>query len=132
MRFTLAFLILLLSGCSDNSIVTIYDKNISNEKITCMELVVFPPNEMIESTLKNQYEFEENCAFRLKVFTKGNIECNSNQNSQSKALGAMPSSYLRMELTKENRKILSYYIDIKDEIKNSHIEDGFSRIKKEF
>jgi len=124
-------LILLLSGCSDNSIVTVYDKNIPKEKITCMELMIFPPDEMIETTLKGKYKFKDNCTFRLEVFTKGGIHCNSNQNSQSKALGAIPSSYLRMEITKDNKKLYSYYIDIKDEIKKTHIEDGFLRMQKD-
>ena len=131
LRYVLALLLVLLSGCSDNSIVTIYDKSIASEKIECLQLLVFPPNEMIETTLKNQYEFKKDCAFILEVFTKGNIHCNSNQNSQTKALGAMPSSYLRMDVSKENKKFYSYYIDIKDEIKNIHIENGFLRMQKD-
>ncbi|MCW9066880.1 MAG: hypothetical protein OQJ82_00420 [Sulfurimonas sp.] len=131
MRFTLAFLTLLLSGCSDNSIVTVYDKNITNQKIKCMKLMIFPPNEMIETTLKNKFTFEDSCDLKLEVFTKGNIHCNSNQNSQTKALGSMPSSYLRMKITKDNKTLYSYYIDIIDEIKDTHIKAGFSKMQKD-
>ncbi|MCW8894964.1 hypothetical protein [Sulfurimonas sp.] len=131
MRFVFVLLLVLLSGCSDNSIVKIYDNSISDKKITCMRLVVFPPNEMIEITLKNKFTFEDSCDLRLEVFTKGNIHCNSNQNSQTKALGSMPSSYLRMKITKDNKTLYSYYIDIKDEIKDTHIKAGFSKMQKD-
>ena len=125
------FLSLFFTACSDNSIVTIYDKNILDDDSTCIELIVFPPNNMIESTLIKEYKFQNNCALKFEVFTKGKIHCNSNQNSQSKAMGAMPSSYLRMELTKSNKTLYSYYIDIKDEITSLHVEDGFARMKKD-
>ena len=124
-------LIFLLSGCSDNSIVSVYDKNILEDKSTCIELVVFPPNETIESTLKKLYKFRESCELKFEVYTKGKIHCNSNQNAQSKAMGNMPNGYLRMEITKENKTLYSYYVDIKGEITALHVEDGFVRMKKD-
>jgi len=131
--FRLPFLILALffSACSDNSIVTIYDKNILKESTKCVELIIFPPNKTIEETLKAEYSFKKNCALKFEVFTKGKIYCNSNQNSQTKAMGNMPSAYLRMEITKQNKTLYSYYIDIKDEILPLHVENGFARMKKD-
>ena len=130
-RFFLLFLALLFSACSDNSIVTIYDKTVLEENEKCVELIIFPPNKTIEETLKAQYTFKDNCALKFEVFTKGKIHCNSNQNSQTKAMGKMPSAYLRMEITKENNTLYSYYIDIKDEILPLHVESGFARMKKD-
>ncbi len=130
-RFTSVLLALFFIGCSDNSIVKIYDKSILDEEITCMRLIVFPPKDMIDTTLQKSYRFDDNCTFKLEVFSKGNIHCNSNQNADSKALGAMPSSYLRMEISEDDKKIYSYYIDIKDEIKKSHVKDAFLRIEKD-
>jgi len=130
-KIVLLFFIILITGCSDKEIVTIYNKNILNEKISCLELIVFPPNKMISSTLEKKYKFQDSCDLKLEVFTKGKIHCNSNQNSQLKALGEIPSAYLRMEITKNDKTLYSYYIDIRDEVKNTHIEAGFFRMKKD-
>jgi len=130
-RFFLLSLALLFSACSDNSIVTIYDKTVLEENEKCVELIIFPPNKTIEETLKAQYTFKDNCALKFEVFTKGKIHCNSNQNSQTKAMGNMPSAYLRMEITKENKTLYTYYIDIKDEILPLHVENGFARMKED-
>lgn len=124
-------MLFMLSACSDNSIVSIYDKDILNQKFDCIQLIVFPPNETIESTLKKSYKFQEPCELKFEVFTKGKIHCNSNQNSQSKAMGNMPNAYLRMEISKENKTLYSYYKDIKGEITSKNIEDGFNRMKKD-
>jgi len=130
-RLLLLALALFFSACSDNSIVTIYDKSVLKEDSKCVELIIFPPNKTIEETLKAQYTFKDNCALKFEVFTKGRIHCNSNQNSQTKAMGKMPSAYLRMEITKKNKTLYSYYIDIIDEIQALHVENGFSRMKKD-
>ncbi len=130
-RSFLVFITIFFTACTDNSIVTVYDENILQDKSTCIELIVFPPNDTIELTLKKQYKFQNNCALKFEVFTKGKIHCNSNQNAQTKALGAMPSSYIRMQITKENKTLYSYYIDIKDEITALHVEDGFKRMKED-
>jgi len=124
-------LALFFSACSDNSIVTIYDKSVLKEDSKCVELIIFPANKTIEETLKAQYSFKENCTLKFEVFTKGRIHCNSNQNSQTKAMGKMPSAYFRMEITKDNQTLYSYYKDIKNEILPLHVEDGFARMKKD-
>ena len=125
------FLVLFFTSCSDSSIVTVYNKTILDDTSKCVELIIFPPNKTIEETLKKQYNFQNNCTLKFEVFTKGRIHCNSNQNSQTKAMGKMPSAYLRMEITKENKTLYSYYIDIKDEILPLHVENGFIRMKKD-
>jgi len=131
MRYILILFSILFTACSDNSIVTIYDKNILKDNSKCIELIIFPANKTIEETLKKQYNFQDNCTLKFEVFTKGRIHCNSNQNSQTKAMGKMPSAYLRMEITKENKTLYTYYIDIKDEILPLHVENGFARMKKD-
>jgi len=130
-RLFFILLVVFLSACSDNSIVTVYDKTILKDSSKCVELIIFPPNKTIQETLKAQYNFKENCALKFEVFTKGRIHCNSNQNSQTKAMGKMPSAYLRMEITKDNKTLYSYYVDIKDEILPLDVENGFARMKKD-
>jgi len=125
------FLSLFFISCSDNYLVKVYDKTILDENSKCVKLIIFPPNKTIEQTLKAGYNFKNNCALKFEVYTKGKIHCNSNQNSQTKAMGKMPEAYLRMEITKENKTLYSYYIDIKDEILPLHVENGFARMKKD-
>jgi len=124
------FAFILLSGCTDNSIVNIKDKTLLTQKIPCMRLLVFPPNILIEQKLKTLYPFKEKCDINFLVSYKSGIVCNSNQNSNNKALG-MPSSYLRYELKKHNRLLYSYYIDLDGPITQQDINDGFDRIKKD-
>ena len=130
-RFIFITIAIFFSACSDKSIVTVYDKSILKDKSTCIELIVFPPNDTVQTTMKNKYKFQNSCALKLEVFTKGKIHCNSNQNSQTKAMGNMPNAYLRMEITKQNKTLYSYYIDIKGEILPLHVETGFERMKKD-
>ncbi len=119
-----------LQGCSDNAIVTIFDKKITEEKIECLKLVVFPPDEMLETTLKQLYTFDEDCSLKLEVSKKGGIVCNSNQNSQKKALSNFPSSYLKMQIS-SNKIHYSYYIDLSDDVTSEDIKKAFARIKKD-
>jgi hypothetical protein len=120
-----------MSACSDNSTVNIYDKKITQTKIPCMKLLVFPPNETIENYLKTQYSFDANCSLELEVSTKSGITCNSNQNYQTKALGAFPTSYLKMQITENSRLKYSYYKDLKEEVQVSDVECAFERIKED-
>lgn len=119
--------ILIFTSCSDNATVNIFDKKITQTKIKCLKLVVFPPNEMIESTLEKLYDFDENCSVRLDISSKSSIVCNSNQNSQKKALSNFPTSYLKMQIMNPNLAY-SYYEDLNHDITQDDINRAFSKI----
>ena len=120
-----------MSACSDNASVVIFDKNIAHAKIECMKLRVWPPDKEIEAYLSNRYIFDTNCTYMLEVSTKNDITCNSNQNIQTKALGAFPTSYLKMEVLQEERTLYSYYRDIKSSVTLSDVESACERIGKD-
>ncbi len=95
-----------------------------------MKLVIFPPDEILESTLKKIYTFDDTCPLKLEVSKKSGIVCNSAHNSQKKALSNFPSSYLKMQIT-SNHLLYSYYIDLKDDVTREDIENAFTRIQKD-
>jgi len=119
----------LLSACSDNSTVTIFEKNIPKEKITCINLLIFPPNEKVQTAFESLYTFSENCSIKLEVSTKSGITCNSNHNYQIKAVGEFPSSYLKMQLNSGSKIVYSYYIDLKEEVNTQDISRAFLRMR---
>ena len=133
MKYLICSLLLLstFSGCSDGAIVKIFDKDIRTDKIPCMRLVVFPPDKLLENRLNNLYNFTPDCDYRLEVSKKSAIVCNSNQNAAKKTLTNFPSTYLRMDLSKENRKIYSYYIDLLDNVSEDDVKSAFSRMKED-
>jgi len=96
-----------------------------------MRLVVFPPDKLLENRLNNLYNFTPDCDYRLEVSKKSAIVCNSNQNAAKKTLTNFPSTYLRMDLSKENRKIYSYYIDLLDNVSEDDVKSAFSRMKED-
>mgnify|MGYP000020369801 CR=1 FL=1 len=96
-----------------------------------MRLVVFPPDEELENTLHKLYSFNDSCCVRLEVSLKRGIVCNSNQNSQKKALSNFPTSYLRMQISKDKKLFYSYYIDLKDSVTGEDAKSAFERIKKD-
>jgi hypothetical protein len=97
-------------------------------EIPCMKLLVFPPNEKMEKYVKTQYSFDENCAYQLEVETKSAITCNSNQNYETKALSGFPTSYLKMQITKNKKLQYSYYKDLKEEAALCDAENALERI----
>lgn len=121
----------ILSGCSDNAIVNTFDKDISKNKISCLRLVVFPPDETTESVLRELYDFHLDCEYRLEVSKKGGIVCNSNQNAAKKTLSNFPSTYLRMDVSKNGRMLYGYYIDLLDAVCEDDIKRAFLRVKKD-
>ena len=127
-KIALLFLALVFSSCSDNASVNFFDKNIANKEIECMKLVVFPPDQEIQNSLNNLYKFESNCEYKLEVSKKNGISCNSNQNLQKKAMGSFPSSYLKIQLNKGNQLLYSYYIDLKEDVKESDVKRAFNRL----
>ncbi|MCD6433169.1 MAG: hypothetical protein J7L21_03930 [Sulfurimonas sp.] len=129
--FFLFTISLFFTACEDKAMVTLYAKEFSQKKISCMRLVVFPPDKMIQDSLKELYTFEDSCAFKLEVSKKSGITCNSNQNSDKKALTNFPSSYLKIVVRKDSRLIYSYYIDLLDSVSEQDIKDGFARVQKD-
>ena len=126
--FTFCSLLFLLS-CSDDASITLYKKNLPKESISCLELIIFPPNEKIQDTLEKLYDFDKNCNTKMEVSTKSGIICNSNQNYQIKAVGSFPTSYLKMQVNNGSKIIYSYYIDLLNEVTQEDVTTAFSRLR---
>lgn len=129
--FFLFGLSLFFTACEDKAMVTLHAKEFSQKKIPCMRLVVFPPDKMIQGSLKELYTLDDSCAFKLEVSKKSGITCNSNQNSDKKALSNFPSSYLKIVVRKDSRLIYSYYIDLLDAVSERDVIDAFERVQKD-
>lgn len=125
------FSLIFFQGCSDSATVSILDEKLSKTKIECMKLIVFPPDKDIQNALKKLYTFEESCPVILEVSLKKGIVCNSNQNSNKKALSNFPTSYLRMQIFKNGQLFYAYYIDLKDSVNGKDAKRAFKRIKKD-
>jgi hypothetical protein len=125
------FVALMSTGCEDKSIVRIDDPMIMNHPPECLALEPIWQDPDYEKALRKIFPFDPKCPYRLAVELKDNIHCNSNQNSDRKALSAFPNSYLRMEIRHGMRTVYSYYIDLTQKADFSDIEDGISRIKKD-
>lgn len=121
----------IVSGCSDSAIVKVFDKDVEKKRLSCMRLIVFPPDKILESTLHNLYKFSLDCEYRLTVSKKGGIVCNSNQNAAEKTLTNFPSSYLRMDVKKDNKPVYSYYIDLLGNVTSEDVERAFFRVQKD-
>ena len=96
-----------------------------------MRLVVFPPDKEVQKSLEELYSFDDACSIKLEVNIKKGIVCNSNQNSNKKALSNFPTSYLRMQISKNRQLFYSYYIDLKDSVSDEDVSRAFKRIKKD-
>ncbi len=108
--------------------INLYDKQLKAQKIPCLNLSIYPPDPTLENALKNVYEFRADCPWRLVVKTKENIHCNSNQNSDRKALKAFPNSFLRMEIRKGFSLKYSYYVDLTKAADSDDVLEGFEKI----
>lgn len=109
----------------------VYEKNIPENGIECLKLVVFPPNKEIQNNFEQLYTFDKSCEIQLLVEAKGGITCNSEHNLQKKAMGTFPSSYLNLQVTHNSKKIYSYYIDLKEDVSTSDIKSAFKRMKED-
>ena len=125
--FTCSLLFLL--SCSDDATITLYEKNLPKESISCIQLVIFPPNKKIQNSLEKLYDFDENCNITMEVSTKSGITCNSNQNYQRKAVGSFPTSYLKMQVNDGSKIVYSYYIDLLNEVTQEDVSSAFSRVR---
>ena len=122
-------ILIFLSGCSDNAMTKLYDKNFSNP--SCLKLVVFPPDEMIESSMNELYSFNKECEYKLQVSKKAGITCNSTHNIGEKTTSQFPSGYLKMDVTKGAKTVYSYYIDLTHAPTKSDVKSAFVRVKKD-
>lgn len=132
-KFISFFLLSLfvLSCSSDKAEVHVYNEEIVKEKIPCLRLVVFPPDEELEVSFKKLYQFDESCEFKLIVEKKNGITCNSSHNHELKAKGNFPTSYLKLQLNKSYTIVYSYYIDLKEDVKELDIQNAFMRLEKD-
>lgn len=121
-------LTLLMSGCGEDATITHYK---SNTKLSCLRLVIFPPDAMISTTLQKAYHFDEACPYRLEVGKKSGIVCNSNQNADKKALSNFPSGFIRMDVYKDNKPIYSYYKDLDRDVTKEDVKRAFKRLKSD-
>jgi hypothetical protein len=113
-------------GCGDDASVVKYDKNLH---IKCLRLVVFPPNNLISSTLKELYNFSNKCEYELQASQKSGITCNSNQNAPQKTFSNFPSGYFRLDIYKNGKPIYSYYKDLTHKTTKEDIKRGFDRLR---
>jgi len=120
---------LFLTACNDKSVVTVYDKSVSNTPIKCLSLQVVPEDKAMRKTLLSLYPFSEGCTQRLSVSYKSGIVCNSAYNAPQKALSNFPNSYLNMEIRRGLSLQYSYYIDLDHKPDASDIRKGFEKIK---
>ena len=126
--YTIIFLF-LLAGCSDNVSITKSSKDLKD--VDCMRLVVFPPNRFLTTTMRSLYNFDENCSYKLEVSQKSGIVCNSNQNADRKILANFPSGYIRLDLSKGNKNIFSYYKDLTQRATKEDVKKAFDSLKRE-
>ena len=125
------FLALLFIGCEDKAIVHIYDKELVKSGVPCLRLVIFPPDKKTQNILEKLYSFSDECDFKLEISKKSGITCNSNQNSDKKALTNFPSSYLKMDVSKDRKVVYSYYVDLLDEVDEQNYADALLRVRKD-
>ncbi len=131
MKYIFVVIAFFLSACSDNAVVNVFDKTFTHNKVECMRLLVFPPDETISNTLKDMYRFYENCDIVLEVSKKDGITCNSNQNYEKKALDGFPTSYLKLQITKNKKLLYSYYIDLQKSVTKEDVAKAFQRIESD-
>ena len=117
-------------GCNDGSETFVQDESILKDEIKCLNLVVFPPNTMVENSLKKLYHFKQDCNYELVVSYKSSIVCNSNQNANKKAIG-LPKSYLRLEIKKDAKLCYTYYKDLRDNLDAKDVKNGFEVIESD-
>ena len=125
--FYVVIFLFLLAGCSDDASIRKSSKDLKD--VTCMRLVVFPPDKFLTTTLQPLYNFDENCSYKLEVSQKSGIVCNSNQNADKKILANFPSSYIRLDLTKDCKNIFSYYRDLTHRATKEDVKKAFDTLK---
>ena len=122
---------LLLTGCGEHPIVTLYDHNLTHTTIPCLALQVSPPDPNARKTIEALYPFTTECPYTLTLSTKNSIVCRSFGNAPKKATSDFPSAYLRLELRRGLKLLYSYYIDLTHAPEASDIHRAFGRLKED-
>lgn len=122
---------LLLAGCGEHPVVTLYDHNLTRTAIPCLSLQVFPPDPQARKTIEALYPFKTQCPYTLTLGTKEGIVCHSFGNAPTKATSDFPSAYLRMELRRGMKLLYSYYVDLTHAPEASDIRNAFSRLRQD-
>ncbi len=122
---------LLLSGCGEHPLVTLYDHNLTHTPIPCLALQVSPPDPTARKTITALYPFKAQCPYTLILTTKEEIVCHSFGNAPKKATSDFPSAYLRMELHRGMDLLYSYYVDLTHAPEASDIRHAFERLQKD-
>ncbi len=126
------FIPLFFLGCIGDDDATINFYNKKKEHISCLKLVVFPPDAMISQTLKKLYRFDPNCPYELQASRKSGITCNSTYNVAEKTLSNFPSGYIRLDVyDKYQRPFYSYYKDMTQEVTPKDVKKAFLRLKED-
>jgi len=86
---------------------------------------------MTQNTLTKLYPFDSTCRYKLVVSQKKGITCNSTHNAEKKSSGNFPSSYLQLNVNKENKTLYTYYQDLKNAPSEDDIRDGLKRLRKD-
>ena len=119
---------LVITACEDKNVyVSFYDKSI--KKIPCLSL----DNSLkpFEGSLQKEYNFKENCPYKLVLASATNIVCKSPFNASTKTTTNFPSSYIELDIKKGIDLIYSYYKDLTHETTKDDIQDGFKRLKRD-
>jgi hypothetical protein len=126
--FLVGIVSLFVIGCEDKAVVNLYDKSLLKHPPKCLSLRLLSEDKAMKNALEKHFAFDATCPYRLEVSYKNGIHCNSNQNSDRKALSAFPSSYLRMEIRRGMQLLYSYYIDLPQSAKPRDAAVGIQRI----
>lgn len=122
---------LLLTGCGEHPIVTLYDHNLTRTTIPCLALQVSPPDPEARKSAESLYPFRSECPYTLIFSTKEEIVCHSFGNAPRKATSDFPSAYLRMELRRGMKLLYSYYVDLTHAPGASDIREAFERLRND-
>jgi hypothetical protein len=120
---SLAFLFL---ACEDKSYLnTIYNKKLLDKDYQCLSLKLSPYSAQVFNNIKDIYKFTPNCNNKLTIRYKSNIACNSRFN-KNKSL----NSFIELELSSNNTKVISIYKDLKDVNISNEIKKGYNQLCK--
>jgi len=128
--YILLFILLVaLNNCNDDN-VTIIKSEKELHNVQCMRLVIFPPNQFLETTMNKLYNFDGNCKYKLEVSQKSGIVCNSNYNADKKALSNFPSGFIRLDLYNGRKIIYSYYRDLTHKTTKKDLQKAFKNLEE--